>query len=325
MGQLSTLPSTIIPTVIDSSPSAQIAEFASPSAKTRQATSDDVRAEAEALDKLFDQILQQRLGISLREALVLAKSRSSKFYTLAVADRIRCLMVDVETITCGKCGARFRQKILAKWWETPDGRVVAWSRPLTPYGCSRCLRQEPQPKEGDTFRPKRRRSRGKFKLVGRTYQGHKDQLTFSGESWDVVSSHDLVDETLTHESLESWVFQDQQIRNQESQSREAVTAPNKIKVAMSQISEKTVRAIQKRWGLSYHSAREGKIGILRLVVPQDFSGGTSPDPQLSVRRMPRLCPHGILMHRDDRRGRSRHCLECYPKGSKPGRPQESPA
>jgi hypothetical protein len=141
----------------------------------------------------------------------------------------------------------------------------------------------------------------------------------------VAGTRDLTDESLTKDSLKSWAFQDQIQQNIESRIREHLLTPGNIEVAEIELREKTARDIQRRCDVTYYTARSGAIRLMKLAVP-DSNTPKPPEPQAAaLKQLLRYCTHGRLMHRDDRRGRSRSCDLCYQRGNVAGRPKKSPA
>ena len=279
------------------------------------------------LDHIFDSMLQARYGMSLDEMLAkaeLARRFDARPISQLPMEQRMYLFAGRARITCTKCARQFFEPILQPWVQRPDGKV-ALCMPVNVHGCSQCTPAKPQPHEGDTFHAERRKARGKLIPVGRGDRGHCDTLRFDGQSITVAGTRDLTDESLTKDSLMSWAFQEQIHQNTESQIREHLLTPDNIEAAEIELREKTVRDIQRRWKLTYYTARSGPIGLLKLVVPESDIL-KPPEPQLSNLKQPlRHCVHGRLMHRDDRRDRSRNCDVCYPRGNAAGRPRKSPA
>lgn len=126
------------------------------------------------------------------------------------------------------------------------------------------------------------------------------------------------DQRLTEDFLESTYGQNQFEHNDDSAVREWLFS--KVGDVRNIIEDQSIRQIQERWGIPYYTARQGKIGILSPQTP-DMALPATPDPRL-MKRPPRKCQHGVTMHRDDRRGRSRQCSVCNPYAHGAGRPRE---
>lgn len=287
----------------------------------------DPSQDSAELDRIFDGMLRERFGVSLNEMLAkaeLARQFGARPISQLPMEQRMYLFAGRAKITCTKCHRKFFEPILQPWVQRADGKVVL-CMPVDVHGCSKCTRAKTQPREGDTFHPERRKSRGKFITVGRGNRGHRDTLTFDGQSIAVARTRDITDESLTEDSLMSWAYQEQVNQNAESQIREQLLIPDNISAAEIDLRDKTVREIQRRWNLTYYTARSGSIRLLKLAVP-DSDVRKPPEPQPSnLKQPPRECRHGRLMHRDDRRKKSRNCGLCYPLGNVAGRPRKSPA
>jgi len=292
----------------------------------QNATNIDVPSMAD-LHRIFNEMLVENYGKSLEEMLALAEL--ARWYDARPLSQLTMeqkmyLFGRRARITCTKCGRTFFEPILQPWVQRPDGKVVL-CLPVDVYGCSKCMSPTAQPKEGDTFHRERRKGRGKLLTVGRGDRGHRDNFTYDGDSIKVTKARDLTDESLTKDALMSWASQEQIQQNIESQIREQLLTPENITAAEIALRQKTVRDIQRCWGLTYHTARSGSIGVLKLTVPESDQP-KPPEPEPSNLKQPlRYCEHGRTMHRDDRRGRSRNCQTCYPQGNMAGRPRKSPA
>jgi hypothetical protein len=220
------------------------------------------------LDGIFGGMLQEKFGMSLDDILVqaeLARRFDARPFSLLPMDQRMYLFGGKARITCTKCARQFFEPILQPWVQRPDGKV-ALCLPVAAYGCSKCSPPKPQPREGDTFHPERRRARGKLITVGRGDRGHRDNLTFDGHSISVAGTRDLIDESLTRDSLSSWAFQEQVQENTESQFRESLLTPANIETGQIALRGQTIREIERRYDLTYHSARSGFQKLLERVV-----------------------------------------------------------
>jgi hypothetical protein len=221
------------------------------------------------LDNIFNGMLQDRYGMSLDEMLAwaeLARKFEARPISQLPMDQRMYLFGGKARITCTKCHRQFIEPILQPWVRRPDGKVVL-CRPVDVYGCSKCTPAKPQPQEGDTFHPERRKARGRFITVGRDDRGHRDRLRFDGDNIRVTGARDLTDESLSKDSLKSWGFQQQVQENTESQFRESLLTPGNIETAQIAFSGQTIREIQRRYDLTYHTARSGANKLSELAVP----------------------------------------------------------
>jgi hypothetical protein len=224
------------------------------------------------LDRIFNRMFQEKYGRSLEETLALIELgewfEARPFSQLTMEEKMH-LFGGRARIKCTKCGREFYEPILQPWVQRPDGKVML-CRPVDPYGCSKCSPAKPQPREGDTFHPERRKARGKFTTVGRNDPGHRDKLKFDGDAIKVSATRDLTDESLTADSLKSWVFQHQVQQNAESQFRESLLTPDNIEAAQIALRGQSIREIERNYGLTYHTARSGSDELLsgeRLKSP----------------------------------------------------------
>ncbi len=221
------------------------------------------------LDNIFNGMLRERFGMSLDEMLAWAEV-ARKFEARPISqlpmDQRMYLFGGKARITCTKCQRQFFEPILQPWVRRPDGKVVL-CRPVDVYGCSKCTPAKPQPREGDTFHPERRKARGRFITVGRDDRGHRDRLRFDGDNVRVAGTRDLTDESLSKDSLKSWGFQEQVHQNTESQFRESLLTPGNIEIAQIALESQTIREMQRRYDLTYHTARSGSNKLSELAVP----------------------------------------------------------
>jgi hypothetical protein len=234
----------------------------------------DLPDDSAELDRFFSGIFQENYGMSLDE--MLAKAELAQWFdarpiSQLSMDQRMYLFGGRARITCTKCHRQFYEPIHLPWVHRPDGKVVL-CRPIDVYGCSRCSPPKPQPREGDTFHPERRRARGKFIPVGRDDRGHRDRLRFDGDNVRVAGTRDLTDESLTRDSLGSWAFREQVRENTESQLRESLLTPGNIETAQIALRGQTIRQIERNYNLTYHIARSGSNKLLeRAVVGSDLS------------------------------------------------------
>jgi hypothetical protein len=229
----------------------------------------DLPDDSAELDRFFSGIFQENYGMSLDEMLAKAELaewfKARPFSQLSMEEKMY-LFGGRARIKCSRCGREFYEPIHQPWVQRPDGKVVL-CRPIDVYGCSKCTPAKPQPREGDTFHPERRRARGKFIPVGRNDRGHRDRLRFDGDSVRVAGSRDLTDESLSADSFKSWAFQEQVHENTESQFRESLLTPSNIETAQAALRGQTIREIERNYDLTYHTARSGSIRISELAVP----------------------------------------------------------
>jgi hypothetical protein len=233
---------------------------------------DDASHDTAELDRFFKRMFEEKYGRSLDEMLALAQLaewyEARPISQLTMEEKMY-LFGGRARITCTKCNRKFFEPILLPWVKRPDGKVVL-CLPIDLHGCSKCSPAKPQPQEGDTFHPERRKARGKFITVGRGDRGHRDDLTFDGDAIKVAGTRDLTDESLTKDSLMSWVFQEQTHQNKESRIREQLLTPGNIEAAQIALQGQSIREIERRYDLTYHTARSGSN---RLLVRESASGG----------------------------------------------------
>src|SRR5579872_1533435 len=201
------------------------------------------------IDDIFNEMLIQEYGKSLEEMLALAELArwyDARPFSQLTMEQKMYLFGGRARITCTKCGRTFFEPILQPWVQRPDGKVML-CLPVDVYGCSQCMSTTPQPKEGDTFHRERRKGRGKLLTVGRGDRGHRDTLTYDGDSIKVSRTRDMTDESLTKDALMSWASQEQIQQNIESQIREQLLTPGNITAAEIALRQKTVRDIQRCW------------------------------------------------------------------------------
>lgn len=184
----------------------------------------------------------------------------------------RASVVD-RLVTCEKCG----RKVIA--------RLDEHDKATTVQKCSRCSSAHAQSEEGTTFAPKGRVLRngkrvGYAESGGPRSMGAQDYLQYQG------------------------------VQEAENKVRREISSRLFVEDAQKEIKEVSIRQIQEQFGITYESARQGKIRLLRLKVERETLPQAPPTPK-SVKRKPRKCPHGVWKHRDDRQ-KSRHCSVCYP-------------
>jgi hypothetical protein len=221
------------------------------------------------LDNIFDGMLRESFGMSLDDMLAwveLARKFEARAISQLPMDQRIYLFGGKARITCTKCHRQFYEPILLPWVQRPDGKVVL-CRPFDVYGCSKCTPARPQPREGDTFHPERRKARGRLITVGRDDRGHRDRLRFDGDNVRVAGTRDLTDESLSKDSLKSLAFQQQVQENTESQFRESLLTPGNIEAAQIALQGQTIREIQRRYDFTYHTARSGSNKLSELAVP----------------------------------------------------------
>jgi hypothetical protein len=154
--------------------------------------------------------------------------------------------------------------------------------------CSVCKPAERQPQERETFCPQDRVLRN-GKRGARAVMGGIRSL----------GGQDFV-------YYDDW----REARNEDVEKLKDIYSPGFIEKSQRTLEDMAVRAIQKQWNLSYHSAREGKIGILRLKTT-DLETPPNPTREIKQHKMGRKCSHGMWKHRNDRR-KSRYCSACHP-------------
>jgi hypothetical protein len=190
---------------------------------------------------------------------------------------------DIRYILCVGCGeaenrAQLARRIVREVVCDKCGRVVnAFVDPGTDTVryCSVCTPAERQPQERETF-------------CAKAVMGKKARRLQHGREYEEF----------------------RKACNDDASVREQIFSPGHVEESQRTLEDMTVRDIQKHWNLSYHSAREGKIGILRLKT-DDLEIPPMPPPRKIVHKMGRKCEHGMWKHRDDRK-KSRHCSACYP-------------
>ncbi len=180
-------------------------------------------------------------------------------------------MVD-RILKCKKCGST----IIARLYENDKSTTLD--------RCSRCATR-PRVEEGTTFAPKGRVLRG-GKRVGYAEAGGPRSM----------AAQDFLQYQDAHEA-------DNELRSQ-------IFSPLFVEDAKKEIKNVSIRGLQKQFGITYESARQGKIGVLRLQIERETLPQAPPPPK-SVKRKPRKCPHGVWKHCNDRQ-KSRHCSACYP-------------
>jgi hypothetical protein len=219
------------------------------------------------LEDFFNDMLRAKHGMSLDE--MLARDERTKWFEARPFSQLTMepkmyLFGGRARITCTKCGRQFFEPILQPWVQRPDGKVMVCT-PIDVYGCSKCTPAKPQPQEGDTFRPERRKGRGKFKTVGRDDRGHHDRLRFDDDSIRVAGTRDLTDESLSRDSLKSWADQERVHENAESQFRESLLTPGNLETAVLALRGQSIRQTQRNYDITFHLARSGSEKLLELA------------------------------------------------------------
>jgi len=116
-------------------------------------------------------------------------------------------------------------------------------------------------------------------------------------------------------------------QKENSKFREEVFTRQSIEDAQKILGGRSIRDVQREYfHIGYSSTREGITRILRLRVG-DLEIPPPPPPPAIKHKPLRKCEHGVMLHKDDRRGKARYCGVCRPNNARlanlsKGEPQE---
>lgn len=203
--------------------------------------------------------------------------QSRPFRRLSLFDRLRVIMVGLKTVTCNKCGRVWHEPLLERIVTNAYGETKVVPTIQTAEWCSRCTPPTRPPVEGETFRRKRAKRRGRLVLHGwrdRPDRGNRDRVRFSGESLDVMEPASM-DDKLTELAINSRIYQHQEEQKREALERENILTKEWLLESASQedirrtsrlLAASSRGKLARQFGLSDSEIRAGKTErVLKLL------------------------------------------------------------
>jgi hypothetical protein len=173
--------------------------------------------------------------------------------------------------------------------EEPGSHVT--HPPTTISTCVNCLKVKPQPVEGETFAPKKRKSRGKFVSAGSLPNGRSQ-----GDDNETEMNVAQIDQALTvavygNNRRQASLF-GQEMKDREQASIRSYSGDrNSLDDADKILDGKSLSEIQELWGINSYIARSRGFDTSRGELLEML---VTPGPKLEI-RPPAKCSHGCLI------------------------------